>query len=488
MAWLTLLVVGLLAWYQPQVALMLAAVITVYAALRFSLAGLAHLRGLRFIQQWQTIDWRQHYNDHRTPSTLAWEQVHHVVIIPNYREPETVLTTTLERLAQADLALTQMTVVLAMEAAEPESAAKAERLRQQFACRFARFYVTCHPRGLPGEIQCKSANLAWASRWVKHELVNKQGQPIDALLITTMDADAVWHPAHFTALTALYALDPDRHHRIWQAPIRYDGNIWRLPPALRLTNDYASSLELAMLAAPDWWALPMSSYALSLCLVERAGYWATDVIADEWHMFIKAFFADDARTRVAPVFLPFSVQVTVGDNVREAILNRYAQTLRHAWGSKEISYALRQVISHTHLPWFPRLRLLTRVAHDVMLAGVGWLMFAAGAVLPLFLHPHMLGDALADPRSVPGLLITLLAFLWIMGLGAIYGRLEARMRPPRDSELAALTTHPAQDKVSPSAFVLLPVLSFIFVTLPVLHAQTLLLLGRKLGFQVTRKV
>lgn len=485
-AWAAFAIVTWLAWAAPQVALLLSALVIAYAALRFSLAGLAHLRGLRRVQQWQNTDWQAHYVTQRHADALPWEAVQHLVIIPNYNEPEAVLHTTLERLAASSLARAQMTVVLAMEAAEPCSLDKARRLQSAFGTSFANFQVTLHPTDLPGEIRCKSANLAWAAYQMRHKLLHVQSVPIEHILVTTMDADTIWHPRHFEALTALFALDPQRHHQVWQAPIRYDGNIWSLPPALRLANDYASSLELATLAAPGWWALPMSSYTMSLCLLDRAGYWDANVIADEWHMFIKAFFADDARTRVQPVFLPFSVHVTVGDTLREAVRNRYAQTLRHAWGSKEMTYALQQVLSHPHLPMIPRLRLLTRVAHDVTLAGLGWLVFVGGGLLPILMHPPLLRDVFHDPLNVPGLLVIAAAFLWIMGLGAVFGALEARMRPPRRTTPDTPSTD--RDEVSPGAFVLLPVLTFIFVTLPVLHAQTLLLLGRKLGFQVTRKL
>ena len=44
--------------------------------------------------------------------------------------------------------------------------------------------------------------------------------------------------------------------------------------------------------------MPMSSYSLSLRLLEMSGYWDADVIADEWHMFVKAFFARNGEVKV----------------------------------------------------------------------------------------------------------------------------------------------------------------------------------------------
>ena len=96
----------------------------------------------------------------------------------------------------------------------------------------------------------------------------------------------------------LFALHEARHLRFWQAPIRYHGNIWEINPLLRIVNAYATAFELAYLASPWWLAMPMSSYALSLRLLHSSGYWDGDVIADEWHMFIKAYFARGGTVQV----------------------------------------------------------------------------------------------------------------------------------------------------------------------------------------------
>jgi len=70
-------------------------------------------------------------------------------------------------------------------------------------------------------MQCKSANQAWAARWIKRKLVDQLGYNIDHIVVTTMDADTLWHEDYFEALTYLFATNPDRHLRFWQAPIRY---------------------------------------------------------------------------------------------------------------------------------------------------------------------------------------------------------------------------------------------------------------------------
>ncbi|MBZ0293010.1 MAG: hypothetical protein K8L99_10650, partial [Anaerolineae bacterium] len=306
LAWLTLLLSVVAVIAVPWFILILAALIGLYSAVRFFFAGIANMRGLRLIKEWEATDWRQKYEEEAPWDALAWDDVHHIVIIPNYKEELHTLRQTLEHLAKQYQAKQRMTIVLAMEAGEEGCVEKAQLLHGEYHHCFKHFFYTVHPRGLPGEMQCKSANEAWAGRWIKRKLVDELHYSIDHILVTTMDADSIWHKDHFYALTYLFATHSDRYRRYWQAPIRYHTNIWDISPPMRLVNAYSTAFELAYLAAPWWVPMPMSSYTLSLRLLDSSGYWDSDVIADEWHMFIKSYFALDGEISLERMFLPFS--------------------------------------------------------------------------------------------------------------------------------------------------------------------------------------
>ncbi|MCU0475333.1 MAG: hypothetical protein MUC99_04340 [Anaerolineae bacterium] len=286
LAWLALLFSFASALAFPRVVLTLAAVIYAYSALRFTLAGLSNLRGLKKIRQYEQTDWRAEYDKvaAKRPDVLPWEAVRHVVVIPNYKEPDSILRKTLDNLAIQVGARQNMAIVLAMEAAEPNASHKAERLIADYQDKFLAIGASIHPTGLPGELRCKSSNEAWAARYARRWLIDELGWDINHMVITSMDADTLWHPLYFYALTYAFATNPDdlRYTRFWQAPIRYHGNIWEISPPMRLVNAYGSAFELAYLSAPFWYALPMSSYSLSFRLLDSSGYWDGDVIADEW--------------------------------------------------------------------------------------------------------------------------------------------------------------------------------------------------------------
>lgn len=478
LAWSALGGVLITAWIAPRVLLIGVALLAAYCAARFAAAAIAFGRGLQLIRQWENTDWIA-AGAPETPAagSLHPADVRHLVLLPSFQEPDTVLRRSLNALAaHSDAPL--MTVVLAMEAAELGSTAQAQRLQSDFSKHFASVIIAVHPADLPGERRCKSANLRWALTEAQEILAGQPGWHPDRVIVSVMDADTLWHPQHFACLRVQFAADRDRHSAIWQAPIRYHANLGRTHSFLHILHAYASAWELAYLAAPWWQALPMSSYALSLRLLQDSGSWDGDAIADEWRLAIKAFFVRGARLRVVPIYLPFLAQATGRGSLANALKERYRQTFRHAWGAKEIGTVLRQIPAHPQIALRRRLGLLLRVAHDNLLAGAGWIVLTLGSQLPLLLHPAAAADLIRSP-----------AFLTIQGAFALLAGLtigvwvaDLRQRPA-DTETIRRHDHLLELLGLP----LTALLTALVVALPVLHAQTWLLLGRAIVFHVTPK-
>jgi hypothetical protein len=482
LAWTALGLCIVFAIVVPHIMLVIAAALALYSMLRFLLAGIATIMGTRRIRRWQQMNWRYLYQQTLCDGTLAWDSVHHVILIPNYQEDVAVLRASLRRLSQASVA-SQMTIVLAMEERENNAADKGRTLCEEFAPLFAGIELTLHPDGLPGEIRCKSSNQAWAARQIRRKLIEGQGVSPEHIVVTTMDADTLWHPEYFAALTYLFTTNPNRYRRFWQAPVRYHTNVWQINPLLRLIHAYSSAFELAYLAGRWWQAMPISSYSLSLRLLEDSGYWDGDVISDEWHMYIKAFFETGGSTSLDPIYLPFSAYATTGDTLLQAFRNRYNQTLRHAWGSKEVGYIVARTLGDRTAPIGPALRLFIRVAHDILLSGAGWIIVTAGSVLPLLIHPNVRNAMLQAQWRDPVFSALQISFGIAFVLGVAIWHEDLRARPQRPSP-GTLGEH----ALTALSFALLSLLTLILVALPALHAQTRLMFGIPLEFRVSRKV
>lgn len=496
-AWLALLFSIASAVAFPRTLMLAAALIALYSAIRFLMAGIANGLGIRKIARWETIDWFQKFLDDKDHESLKWNDVHHVVIIPNYKEPIEILKNTLDHLKVQYNARQQLTVILAMEEGEPESAQKGQQLVKLYTQDFANIYYTIHPRGLVGEMQCKSANQSWAARWYISQIVKRSNLNIENIVVTTMDADTRWHEKYFAALTYHFATNACRHTTFWQAPIRYHGNIWQVNPLMRIVNTYATAFELAYLTASWWMAMPMSSYSLSLKLLEDSGNWDTDVIADEWHMYIKAYFAKNGKVELEHIFLPFLADSTTGKNIIQSIKNRYSQTLRHAWGSKEVGYMIAKMIENPHVASTHSFKLLFRIAHDILLAGAGWIILTVGSQLPVLFHPEIapinIDELIATSDKIsyfidgiltghPAWLLLTISSLTMTFLVIVFQVQDYQVRPKR---IAPMTIKEAVLEILSIPFML--ILTLFVVAMPTLVAQTRLLLGIPLQFIVTDK-
>ena len=67
---------------------------------------------------------------------IAWDDVHHLVIIPTYKESVEKLSATLGKLAQSEVAREKLLVVVAMEGADEGAPARFESLQREFGHSF----------------------------------------------------------------------------------------------------------------------------------------------------------------------------------------------------------------------------------------------------------------------------------------------------------------------------------------------------------------
>jgi hypothetical protein len=128
-------------------------------------------------------------------------------------------------------------------------------------------------------------------------------------------------------------------------------------------------------------------------------------------------------------------------------------------------------------------KLLFRVAHDILLAGAGWVILTVGAQLPLLIHPHILEEMVKGGTSNPTFTLLQMSFLVVSILGIVFWYQDVKVRPPRTRPQTLI-----ERVLTLLSFPLLPILTLIFVAIPVLQAQTRLLVGVPLQFRVTKKL
>ena len=230
--------------------------------------------------------------------------MHHLVIIPTYKESVEKLRATLGKLAESEVAHEKLLVVVAMEEADASAPARFEELQREFGHSFLAMIGTTHPSDIPGEVRGKSSNEAWAAKKAKRLFCDEMGFDLDHLTVTSCDADTLFHPRYFSALTYYFATNPRRYRTFWQGPIFYYNNVWDVPAPLRIQNSLGGINHLAKLVRKYTVLFPQSTYSLSMRMCHDVGYWDVDVVPEDWHMFLKCFFEMGGEPDVQPILLP----------------------------------------------------------------------------------------------------------------------------------------------------------------------------------------
>ncbi len=485
------------AWFPRQIAVALIAFDAYWLWKSWTIAYHV-VKGTRLIRHFQAQDWKEQYRFARArgEDVLPWDEIRHVVLVPNYKESVEKLRDTLEAMARAEAADETVIPVLAMEAADPEARDKADVLLAEFAGRFRNLLVTYHPYGLVGEVRGKSSNEAWAARRAVEELVDRDGLDIDLLTVTSCDADTQFPKQYFQCLRYKFATDPNRYRRFWQAPIFFYNNIWQVPAALRVPNAIGGLVHLSRLSrSPQRRVLfSQSTYSLSMRMAHDVGYWDTDVIPEDWHMFLKCFYSLEGKVDVEPIYLPIGNDGALSHGLKRTLVNQYMQVRRWAWGATDIPIYLQEAVRRREIPALKRYLRFWYLCENHLMWSTQWWFITLGGLIPTAYHIYT-GHYIDVPQWLFLKNLTGLAFIptWI-SVGSLFLTpcmlpylmlvvWDLRLRPP-----APATVTKRRHALHLLAWCFISPITFLFSALPALDSQVRLLLGRRMEYRVTEKV
>ncbi len=406
----------------------------------------------------------------------GFEQLSHVVIIPEFQEPLHILRRTLENLTRQDFPHERLTVVLATEDKDPHAKETGRILAAEFGAKFGHFLVTRHILH-HREVAGKSSNMAWAAKQILKQ-IKRWGMTPDNTTVTSCDADALLHPKYFSYLTYHFLSDPNRSFHFYQGAILFYSNIWRIPLPNRFLNTLNSIWNLSLLSQKTR-LINFSTYSLSLATVIRAGSWGVDVIPEDYHLFFKVYFALGEKVRTMPLFLPVLVDAAESHGFFRTMVNQYEQAKRWAWGISDVPFVIRGSILHIEIPLWDRLRRVLLLLEQHIFWSSNWFILTIGSTIPPLVNPAfgrtVLGHNLS--RLSSGILTLSTIFLIVVFI------IDWRMKPPRPREVATWKL--------PFLYLqwfTLPLISFFLSALPGLDAHTRLMLGKRLEYRVTEKV
>ena len=406
-----------------------------------------------------------------------WQDIHHIIIIPTYKEPISTLERTLNGLKEQSFPQKNLHVMLSFEEREgKEGRDKAKELQKKFAKKFGHLWATQHP-DIEGEIKGKSSNTCWGAKQAKRELVDRAGIPIEDITITSEDADAIFHPHYFSYLTLSYLTTDKPFNKSWQGGICFYNNIWQVPAPIRVLASTQSVSQIYILSRRDR-LINFSTYSLSLKHVVDIGYWDTDVIPEDYRLFFKSYFAKKGDFEVIPIFVPIYADAAEANGFWNSMQNQYEQIKRWAWGVSDDAYIIRRYVTSEGIPFIDKSIRVLKVLEDHFLWPVNWFAVTVSAMLPPLLNDEFSRTIIG--KTLPQVSSTLLTLSMVSMLAVFI--IDASNRPPRPKK--TVWSYISQ----PLEFLLIPFVGFFFSALPGLDAHTRLMFGKYMEYRVTEKV
>jgi hypothetical protein len=427
--------------------------------------------GLRRLQSARQQDWLA-----RGQALHGFHRLHHVILVPTYKESDDILAETLACLAAQTTPREQIAVVLAFEERDAQAATRAAHLTQRFAHLFGEWLVTMHP-DVAGEVKGKSSNLAWAARRVETELIDSHRLDARNLLITVIDADSRLDPQYLAALAYDVLSHRDGRLHVYQPAILFYANHGRLPLLLRAVSSVFSLYSLSRLAASHR-LVPQSTYSLTWWAARTVGFWDVDVVPEDSHMFFKLWLHLGKRVKARAIHLPVYADAAEGVTAWSTVASTYQQIRRWAWGVSDIPYVALRALRARHIPWHMRAARLGWYVEEHLVWPAHWFLLTLGGLVPPLLNPAYAAttQAISNSGTVSFLLTLCLPSLV---LGIIADTVLKRHSPDGSGLLDSVW--------GIAGFALLPLTGLAMVALPALDAHTRLLFGRSLAYHVTEK-
>ena len=409
----------------------------------------------------------------------GYDKICHLIFLPTYKEDANVIRDTLESLDACAYPSKRMVIVLAGEERDQDNFRKiAEELAPAFADHFAELLVTLHPKNLPNEIPGKGSNLNWAANQIVPGLI-EHGYDPDNVIVSSFDVDTIVHPQYFSCLSYSYLTVPEPTRSSYQPVALYNNNLWESPAAVRVAMFGTTFWLMTELARPEG-MMTFSSHSMSLRMLVDVGYWQKDIVSEDSRIFLQGLVHYDGHYRVTPIHLPVSMDTVMTGSYGKALVALYKQLRRWAWGVENLPYMVEAFRGRPNMSRGVKFAWLFKQMEGMFTwATAPFLIFILG-YLPFWVAPERFRN-FAVFQNTPFTLQWLMRFAMI-GLFVSAG-LALTLLPPRPAHYS----RPYAYAIAMLQWALLPVTFIVFGAVPALDAQTRLMLGKYLGFNVSPK-
>ena len=473
--WFVFLIPIFMAFYTPVFLACLIIIYAVYWLLKALIMSVRLITGYKLYKKEVNINWIELCNKRKIP----WQNIYHLVIIATYKESFETLRYSLDAIAKANYPKDRLIVVLGTEERAKEIGREnAQKLSKIYAKKFACFKAIEHPANLPNEIAGKGANITYAIKQIK-KYIDAEKIEYKNIMVSTFDSDHRPHPQYFAGLTYKYLTVTDPIHKSYQPLPMFFNNIWDVPIPIRSISIGSSFWQIIESTRP-YRLRNFAAHAQPLPALIETNYWSTNTIVEDGHQFWRSYFAFDGNHEVVPMNIPvYQDAVLSNKGYINTFIEQYLQKKRWAWGCSDIPYVIINCIKDRKISWQEKILQIYRLVEGhISWSTTSIILFFAGW-LPLLINPDFRQTVMAF--NFPYIYSRILTFATVGMVVTL--SISTLMLPPRPkvkfnySILLEWILTPF----------MLPFFNIFFSSIPAVHAQTLLMMGKYMGYHVTDK-
>ncbi|HLA25593.1 MAG TPA: glycosyltransferase family 2 protein, partial [Patescibacteria group bacterium] len=342
--WTTFAAVIILSFIRPYWAIIFIIAFDLYWMLRIFYLLVYLLTSYKRLKENIKIDWMNKLRD--LPN---WERIHHLIVLPTYKEEYEIIEGTLEALIKSRYPLKKMIVVLAGEERDEENFKNiASLISAKYGDYFYKLLITIHPKNISGEAAAKGANIHWAGHQAQ-EFIDQANIPYQDIIVSCFDIDTIVHRQYFAALAFQYLTHPNPLRASFQPIALYNNNIWDSPALMRVVANSTSFWLLTELVRPER-LFTFSSHSMSFQALVDVGFWDNTIVTEDSRIFLQCFLRYDGDYKVTPLYMPVSMDTVLGKTLRRSLVNQYKQQRRWAWGVEHLPFMIWNFRKNPKIP------------------------------------------------------------------------------------------------------------------------------------------
>jgi hypothetical protein len=476
LSWSTLILMVVFSALKPVWVAIFIIVFDLYWLLKTAHLSLHHYYNWRRMKHNIKVDWQKKLEN------LKHEDIRHLIILPYYKEGREVIDGTLKSLISANYKKTKMFIVLAAEERAGEEAVQiANEMKEKYEKYFGEFLITVHPKDLPGEIKGKGPNISYACEEARVKILDLKKLDYSKVLVSAFDIDTVIWPQYFSCLTWHFLTVEDPLNKSFQPVPLYNNNIWQAPAISRVAATTSTFWQMIQQERPEKLST-FSSHSLVFKSLYEVGYWQKNMISDDSRIFWNLYLAKDGNYEVVPLSYPVSMDANLTPKLGTTLKNIYKQHMRWMWGVENIPYMIFGFIKNKNISLRNKISKTTTqltgfwslATNPIMILILGWLPIVIG------------GDEFRTTLLSYNLPFVTRTLMTIATSGLILAAIiSASLLPPMPINY---TKRKRRWFIQIAQWLFVPFTIIIFGSLPGLHAQTRLMIGKYLGeFWVTPK-